>query len=206
MSFRWGMAWFIFSEVMFFGAFFGALFYVREVSLPVLGDFTHKLLYPDFAPAWPLSTGPGITAPYQPMEAWGLPALNTAILLSSAVAVTWAHWAMLLGRRHQLITGLLVTILLGWTFLALQAIEYHHAITAQNLTLASGAYGMTFFMLTGFHGLHVLLGTVILAVVWLRVLAGHFDRRHHFAFEAASWYWHFVDVVWLFLFVFVYWL
>jgi cytochrome c oxidase subunit 3 len=206
MSFRWGMGWFIFSEVMFFGAFFGALFYVRQISLPVLGDFTHKLLYPYFVPAWPLVTGPGITEHYQAMEAWGLPALNTAILLTSALMVTWAHWAMLLGHRRQLIVGLLLTILLGWTFLSLQAFEYHHALTAMHLSLASGAYGMTFFMLTGFHGLHVLLGTIILLVVWLRVLRGHFDASHHFAFEAAAWYWHFVDVVWLFLFIFVYWL
>ncbi|MBV8647075.1 cytochrome c oxidase subunit 3 [Paludibacterium sp.] len=206
LSFRWGMGWFIFSEVMFFGAFFGALFYVRVIALPTLGNFEHKTLYPDFMPSWPLITGPGITQPYQAMAAWGLPALNTLILLSSAVTVTWAHWAMVLGRRAQLTLGLAVTILLGWLFLVLQATEYRHAIDSMHLTLAAGAYGMTFFMLTGFHGLHVLLGTLMLAVVWLRVARGHFDERHHFAFEAASWYWHFVDVVWLFLFVFVYWL
>ena len=206
MSFRWGMGWFIFSEVMFFGAFFGALFYVRQISLPMLGNFQHQLLYPGFTPAWPLDTGPGIRQPYQAMEAWGLPALNTALLLTSALAVTWAHWAMLLGRRRQLVCGLLLTIVLGWSFLTLQAIEYHHALSVMHLTMASGAYGMTFYLLTGFHGLHVLLGTIILAVVWLRVINGHFDQRHHFAFEAATWYWHFVDVVWLVLFVFVYWL
>jgi cytochrome c oxidase subunit 3 len=206
MSFRWGMGWFIFSEVMFFGAFFGVLFYVRTISLPALGDFTHQVLYPGFIPDWPRQTGPGIRQPYTAMEAWGLPAINTAILLSSALAVTWAHWSLLLARRAQLIAGLLLTILLGWTFLILQAIEYTRALTTMHLTLAAGAYGMTFFMLTGFHGLHVLLGTLMLAVVWLRVLRGHFDARHHFAFEAAAWYWHFVDVVWLFLFVFVYWL
>jgi len=206
LSFRWGMGWFIFSEIMFFAAFFGALFYVREISVPMLGSFSHKSLYPDFVASWPLSTGPGITTHYQAMAAWGLPALNTFILLSSAVAVTWAHWAMLLERRRQLMTGLLLTVVLGWLFLSLQALEYRHAMSEMHLTMASGAYGMTFYLLTGFHGLHVLLGTVILFVVWLRVLRGHFDVRHHFAFEAASWYWHFVDVVWLVLFVFVYWL
>jgi cytochrome c oxidase subunit 3 len=206
MSFRWGMAWFIFSEVMFFAAFFGALFYVRVIALPELGDFTHKLLYPYFSPSWPLLTAPGLSLRYQAMPAWGLPALNTAILLSSALMVTWAHWAMLLARRRQLLSGLLLAIVLGWTFLSLQAYEYHHALSALHLTLASGAYGMTFYLLTGFHGLHVLLGSIMLSVIWLRVWRGHFDARHHFAFEAAAWYWHFVDVVWLFLFVFVYWL
>jgi cytochrome c oxidase subunit 3 len=206
LSFRWGMGWFIFSEVMFFAAFFGALFYVRVVSLPMLGNFGHKLLYPDFVPAWPLLTGPGISASYQAMAATGLPALNTLILLTSAVTVTWAHWALLLGRRRSLKIGLLLTIILGSSFICLQALEYHHALTEMHLNMASGAYGMTFYLLTGFHGLHVLLGTIILSVVGWRVLHGDFDQQHHFAFEAASWYWHFVDVVWLVLFVFVYWL
>ncbi|BBH15122.1 MULTISPECIES: cytochrome c oxidase subunit 3 [Chromobacterium] len=206
MSFRWGMGWFIFSEVMFFGAFFGALYWVRVVSVPTLGEMDYKILYPDFEPSWPLLTGPGITKPYQAMGAWGLPALNTLILLSSGAMVTWAHWALLQGRRAQLKLGLLLTVLLGTLFLCLQMYEYGHAMSELNLSLASGAYGMTFFMLTGFHGMHVLLGTIILAVVWLRVMRGHFDGQHHFAFEAAAWYWHFVDVVWLLLFVFVYWL
>lgn len=140
------------------------------------------------------------------MEAWGLPALNTLILLSSGATVTVAHWAMLAGQRRRLVLALGATVALGLTFLCLQAWEYHHAFSSLNLTLGSGAYGMTFYMLTGFHGLHVLLGSVMLLVVWLRVLRGHFDADHHFAFEAAAWYWHFVDVVWLMLFVFVYWL
>ncbi|WP_137008819.1 cytochrome c oxidase subunit 3 [Aquitalea aquatilis] len=204
LSFRWGMGWFIFSEVMLFGAFFAALFWVRQVALPTLGSLDYKLLYPDFSASWPLLTAPSPGPAYQAMEAWGLPALNTLILLSSAVSLTWAHWGLLLERRAQLKLGLLITIVLGLIFLCLQAIEYHHAWTAQQLTLSAGGYGMTFYMLTGLHGLHVLLGSAILLVVWLRVLRGHFDQQHHFAFEAAAWYWHFVDVVWLLLFVFVY--
>ncbi|TIC81234.1 cytochrome c oxidase subunit 3 [Crenobacter intestini] len=206
MSFRWGMGWFIFSEVMFFAAFFGALYYVRVISVPELGDAAHKLLYPDFNPAWPLVTAPGLPAGYQAMGAWGLPALNTAILLTSGATLTWAHWALLSGRRSRLLTGLGATVLLGVLFLLLQAYEYRHAMHELGLTFASGAYGMTFYMMTGFHGLHVLVGTLILAVIWLRVARGDFDARHHFGFEAAAWYWHFVDVVWLLLFVFVYWL
>ncbi|BAK78589.1 cytochrome c oxidase, subunit III [Pseudogulbenkiania sp. NH8B] len=206
ISFRWGMGWFIFSEVMFFAAFFGALFYVRTISVPELGNFEHKLLYPDFAAAWPLSTGPGITQPYQAMAAWGLPAINTLILLSSGATLTWAHWGLIQGKRASLIVGLGMTVMLGVLFLSLQAYEYRHAMHELNLTLASGAYGMTFYMLTGFHGMHVLLGAIILAVVWLRVMRGHFNPEHHFAFEAAAWYWHFVDVVWLLLFTLVYWL
>ena len=206
-SFRWGMGWFIFSEVMFFAAFFGVLFYVRTISVPELGDALHKqLLYPDFVPAWPLHTGPGITQPYAAMGAYGLPALNTLILLSSGVTVTLAHWGLLRGRRWQVLGGLWATVLLGVTFLCLQGYEYFHAMTELNLSMASGAYGMTFYLLTGFHGLHVLLGTIILTVVTLRVWRRHFDAEHHFAFEAGAWYWHFVDAVWLLLFVFVYWL
>ena len=175
-SFRWGMGWFIFSEVMFFAAFFGVLFYVRTISVPELGDALHKqLLYPDFVPAWPLHTGPGITQPYAAMGAYGLPALNTLILLSSGVTVTLAHWGLLRGRRWQVLGGLWATVLLGVTFLCLQGYEYFHAMTELNLSMASGAYGMTFYLLTGFHGLHVLLGTIILTVVTLRVWRRHFD-------------------------------
>jgi cytochrome c oxidase subunit 3 len=206
LSFRWGMGWFIFSEVMLFAVCFGVLFWLRLVALPTLGSLDYQWLYPDFSPSWPLLTAPQATQSYRAMAAWGLPALNTLILLSSGATLTWAHWGLLLGRRRQLQAGLLCTFSLGGLFLLLQAIEYHHAWTAQHLTLAAGAYGMTFYMLTGLHGLHVLLGSIMLLVVWLRVLRGHFDRQHHFAFEAAAWYWHFVDVVWLLLFVLVYWL
>lgn len=207
LSFRWSMSWFIFSEVMFFAAFFGALFYMRVLSVPGLatGD-TMEQLWPGFAPQWPNVSGPGIEETFTPMGAWGIPAINTLILLSSGVAVTWAHWALKKDNRAQLITGLIATVVLGILFLSLQAYEYVHAYHELNLTLAMGAYGATFFMLTGFHGFHVTVGTIMLIVILGRSLAGHFTADHHFAFEGVSWYWHFVDVVWLLLFVLVYWL
>ncbi|MEJ2344140.1 MAG: cytochrome c oxidase subunit 3 [Gammaproteobacteria bacterium] len=210
-SFRMGMAWFIFSEVMFFAAFFGALFYMRIFAEPWLGGasnnfFTHQWLYPDYVAHWP-SNGPGkVGGHFHQMEAWGIPAINTLILLSSGVTVTWAHWGLKKANRGQLVLGLFVTVALGALFLGLQAYEYHHAYTAMNMTLKTGAYGTTFFMLTGFHGLHVTIGAIMLLVMLLRSIKGHFTPQHHFAFEAAAWYWHFVDVVWLGLFIFVYWL
>jgi len=206
VSFRWGMSWFIFSEVMFFAAFFGALFYMRTLAVPGLGEGETALqLWPNFKPGWPVS-GPGIESTFTPMGAWGIPAINTLILLSSGATVTWAHWGLKKGNRGQLTLGLLLTIALGVLFLCLQAYEYHHAYTEYNLKLTSGAYGATFFMLTGFHGFHVTLGTIMLIVIFGRALRGHFTAEHHFGFEAVSWYWHFVDVVWLLLFVLVYWL
>ena len=204
LSFRWGMSWFIFSEVMFFGAFFGALFYTRILSVPWLGDMDHKLLWPDFVAKWP-SAGPGIKSAFTPMEAWGIPAINTLLLLTSGATVTWAHWGLKKGNRAQLNFGLLLTIILGISFLSLQGYEYLHAYSHLNLKLTMGAYGATFFMLTGFHGFHVTLGTIMLITILGRCLAGHFKAEHHFGFEAVSWYWHFVDVVWLMLFVLVYW-
>jgi len=204
-SFRWGMSWFIFTEVMFFAGFFGALYYMRILAVPWLGDLDHKILWPDFAGGWPTS-GPGITDKFTPMDAWGLPAINTALLLSSGVTVTWAHWALKLNKRSQLKWGLFLTILLGVLFISFQAYEYGHAYSELNLKLTTGAYGATFFMLTGFHGFHVTLGAIMLTVIYFRVLAGHFKPEHHFGFEGVSWYWHFVDVVWLGLFIFVYWL
>ena len=209
VSFRWGMSWFIFSEVMFFAAFFGALFYARQYALPWLtgagdGGATHSLLWQDFTGGWP-SNGPGgIGGTYQTIPAWGLPLLNTLILLTSGVTVTIAHHALKAGHRRQLLLFLGLTVLLGALFLFFQAEEYIHAYHELNLTLGSGIYGSTFFMLTGFHGAHVLLGTIMLAIMWLRVAKGHFTPDNHFAFEAAAWYWHFVDVVWLALFLFVY--
>jgi cytochrome c oxidase subunit 3 len=140
------------------------------------------------------------------MPAWGVPAINTAILLSSGVTITVAHHMLREGKRAGLIVFLAATWLLGVAFLFLQADEYIHAYTELGLRLDSGIYGSTFFMMTGFHGLHVTLGTIMLIVIWLRVLRGHFTAEHHFAFEATAWYWHFVDIVWLGLFVFVYWL
>jgi cytochrome c oxidase subunit 3 len=204
-SFRWSMSWFIFSEVMFFAAFFGALFYMRVLSVPWLGDMENKLLWPEFSATWPVA-GPGLNEKFTPMGAMGIPAINTLLLLSSALTVTWAHWGLKKNNRGQLILGLLLTIILGVTFLSFQAYEYGHAYSELNLKLSTGAYGSTFYMLTGFHGLHVTLGTIMLIVVFLRSLSGHFTPERHFAFEAVSWYWHFVDYVWILLFIFVYWL
>jgi cytochrome c oxidase subunit 3 len=205
ISFRWGMSWFIFSEVMFFAGFFGALFYARSFAVPWLGDLENKLLWPGYSAQWP-TAGPTFPDPFTPMAAWGIPALNTLLLLSSGVTVTWAHWALKMNNRLQLIVGLVATIVLGVTFLGFQAYEYIHAYSELNLKLTTGIYGTTFFMLTGFHGFHVTLGAIMLTVILARSIAGHFRPDHHFAFEAVSWYWHFVDVVWLLLFVLVYWL
>ncbi len=210
-SFRLGMVWFIFSEVMFFAAFFGALFYARMYAVPWLGGeghgvLTHGLLWPHYEAVWPTNGPERIGGFFAPMGPWGLPAINTLILLSSGVTITWAHWGLVEGNRAQLIKGLAATVALGVLFLSLQAYEYVHAYKDLHLTLGSGIYGSTFFMLTGFHGLHVTIGAIILAVILFRSIAGHFTPQRHFAFEAAAWYWHFVDVVWLGLFIFVYWL
>lgn len=202
-SFRWGMSWFIFSEVMFFAAFFGALAYMRIHSIPDLADAEHNLLWPDFAGGWP-TAGPGITEQFTPMGAWGIPAINTFLLLSSGVTVTLAHWALRENRRAALKMWLLATVALGVIFLGFQIYEYGHAYADLNLKLTSGAYGSTFFMLTGFHGFHVTLGVIMLTVIYFRCAAGHFTPGHHFGFEGVAWYWHFVDVVWLGLFIFVY--
>ncbi len=210
-SFRMGMGWFIFSEVMFFAVFFGALFYARQLSLPWLGGqgtdiWTNLMLWPGFENEWP-SNGPGnIGGDFKSMGAWGIPALNTAILLSSGVTLTIAHHGLKANHRGQVTLWLAATFLLGFLFIGLQAYEYAHAFTELNLTFGSGIYGTTFFMLTGFHGLHVTIGAIMLTVIWLRVLRGHFTPDRHFAFEGVAWYWHFVDVVWLGLFIFVYWL
>lgn len=202
-SFRLAMSWFIFSEVMFFAIFFGALFYARVLSVPWLseGD-TMNMLWPGYEGGWPTS-GPG-GKPFETIGAWGIPALNTLILLSSGATLTWAHWGLLKNKRSQLVLGLFLTVALGITFIALQALEYHHAYTELGLTLGAGIYGATFFMLTGFHGFHVTLGTLMLIVILLRSIKGHFTPDNHFAFEGVAWYWHFVDVVWLLLFIFVY--
>jgi len=205
VSFRWGMSWFIFSEVMFFAAFFGALYYARQISVPDLGSIDSKVLWPDFAAQWP-SAGPNFKDPFTPMAAWGIPAINTLLLLSSGVTVTIAHWALKENRRGQLALFMFFTIALGVTFLGFQAYEYGHAYSELNLKLSTGIYGSTFFMLTGFHGFHVTVGAIMLTTIFVRCLAGHFKPEHHFAFEAVAWYWHFVDVVWLGLFIFVYWL
>ncbi len=212
-SFRWGMAWFIFSEVMFFAAFFGALYYVREWAVPWLGGEGDKasshMLWENFKAEWPLLSNPDpnkFPNPKSVISTWGIPALNTLILLSSGVTVTWAHHALKNDQRRYLILGLLCTIILGLTFLSFQAYEYHHAYSELNLKLNTGIYATTFFMLTGFHGAHVTIGSIMLIIILCRVLYGHFTPQRHFAFEATAWYWHFVDVVWLMLFIFVYWL
>ena len=199
------MSWFIFSEVMFFAAFFGALFYVRVLAVPDLASAEQQLLWPDFKADWP-SAGPKFAEQFTPMGAVGIPLINTLLLLSSGATLTWAHWGLVAGKRGQLKLGLMLTIALGLLFLSLQIYEYVHAYQDLNLKLTTGVYGSTFFMLTGFHGLHVTIGATMLLVILFRVLAGHFRPDHHFAFEAVAWYWHFVDVVWLFLFVVVYWL
>jgi cytochrome c oxidase subunit III len=213
-SFRMGMMWFIFSEVMFFAAFFGALFYARNLAVPWLAGegvkIFNKMLWPNFDGVWP-SNGPAIISPrangsFETVPALGLPAVNTAILLASSVTVTIAHEALISGKRLRLKIFLAATFLLGFTFVYMQAKEYHEAYTELGLQLGTGIYGSTFFMLTGFHGLHVTVGAIMLTVIWFRVLRGHFTPQRHFGFEAVAWYWHFVDVVWLGLFIFVYWL
>jgi cytochrome c oxidase subunit III len=213
-SFRIGMSWFIFSEVMFFAAFFGALYYARVLSVPWLGSGdTMTQLWPQFVASWPSATpgieqvsGPGDMPKFTPMGAWGIPAINTLLLLTSGATLTWAHWGLLKSNRSQLIWGLVLTIVLAIFFISLQAYEYHHAYTELGLTMGAGIYGATFFMLTGFHGFHVMLGTTMLSVILVRSIKGHFKADSHFGFEGVAWYWHFVDVVWLGLFVFVYWL
>ncbi|MCG9731642.1 cytochrome c oxidase subunit 3 [Shewanella sp. Isolate13] len=207
-SFRQGMSWFIFSEVMFFAAFFGALFYARMIAVPWLGGasnnaMTHEVLWPTFEAVWPLLTTPdGSLTQAMPWD--GLPLYNTIILLTSSVTLHFAHVGLEKNKRTALTAWLAITILLGVAFLFLQVEEYIHAYQEMGLTLDSGVYGNTFFLLTGFHGMHVTLGTVFLMVLFVRVLKGHFTPDKHFAFQAGSWYWHFVDVVWLCLFIFVY--
>jgi len=184
--------------------------------VPWLGgdSVTNIFLWPDFQAVWPLLTTPdmsvtGLESKYMAIKevipAWGIPAWNTAILLSSGATVTFAHWALKKGNRSALCWWLAATVLLGFIFVYLQASEYGHAYHELDLTLKSGVYGSTFFMLTGFHGFHVTMGATMLLVILIRSTKGHFSAHNHFAFEAVAWYWHFVDVVWLGLFVFVYW-
>jgi len=210
-SFRMGMFWFIFSEVMFFCAFFGALFYARNMAIPWLAGesnnfFTNLLLWTGYEATWP-TNGPGeVGGDFQTMGPFGLPLINTAILLTSSVTITIAHHALIAGQRKILNVFLAATFLLGFIFVYLQGIEYIHAYHDLNLKMTSGIYGSTFFMLTGFHGMHVTIGAIMLFIIWLRVVKGHFTAEKHFGFEAVAWYWHFVDVVWVGLYVFVYWM
>jgi cytochrome c oxidase subunit 3 len=213
VSFRWSMGWFIFSEVMFFAAFFGALYWARVHSVPMLGNLEHtSLLWPDFKALWP-STNPGMTASpagtieaFQTIGPWPLPTINTALLLTSGITLTIAHHALIAGERSKTIRWMWATVALGVIFLVVQGYEYMHAYRDLNLTLASGIFGSTFFMLTGFHGFHVFVGMLMLLFITLRLQKGHFTKDRHFGFEGAAWYWHFVDVVWLGLYVVVYWM
>ena len=210
-SFRQGMMWFIFSEVMFFAAFFGALFYARNMSIPWLGGdsnnfFTNLLLWTGYESTWPTNGPAAVGGEFQKMGPMGLPLINTAILLTSSITVTIAHHALIAGNRNVLKLFLALTFVLGFIFVYLQGYEYVHAYQDLNLRLTTGIYGSTFFMLTGFHGMHVTIGALMLLIMWLRVMKGHFTPDKHFAFEAVAWYWHFVDVVWVGLYVFVYWM
>ena len=211
ISFRMGMFWFIFSEVMFFAAFFGALFYARNMAVPWLGGdsnnfFTNFFLWEGFESTWPTNGPADLGGDFDKMPPFGLPLINTVILLTSSATITVAHHALLHGQRNILKIFLALTFILGFIFVVLQAEEYIHAYQEMNLKMTTGIYGSTFYMLTGFHGMHVTIGAIMLTVVWLRVMKGHFTETKHFAFEATAWYWHFVDVVWVALYVFVYWL
>ncbi|MFN3860373.1 MAG: cytochrome c oxidase subunit 3 [Roseateles sp.] len=212
ISFRWSMGWFIFSEVMFFAAFFGALYWARVHAVPALGSLENSLLWPDFKGIWP-SVAPGATAspagtvePFTTIGPWPLPTINTALLLTSGVTLTIAHHALIAGNRGKTIAFMWMTVLLGLVFLIVQGYEYAHAYRDLNLKLSSGVFGSTFFMLTGFHGFHVFVGMLMLLFITLRLHKGHFTSERHFGFEGAAWYWHFVDVVWLGLYVVVYWM
>ena len=216
VSFRMGMGWFILSEVMFFAAFFGALYYARMFSIPWLSgegqgghNGTHEFLWSSFQASWPMNVMPDPTKYKQyndVVPAFGVPAINTALLLASGVTVTFAHWALKKANRTALSAWLFATVALGFIFVYFQAGEYAHAMNDLDLTINGGIYGSTFYLLTGFHGFHVTMGAVMLAVILFRSLKGHFSKKDHFAFEAVAWYWHFVDVVWLGLFIFVYWI
>ena len=212
ISFRWSMSWFIFSEVMFFGAFFTALWWARVQAVPNLGNIENALIWPDFSAVWPsMQTGAtaspaGITEPFQTVGPFWLPTINTALLLTSGVTLTIAHHALQAGNRAKTIAFMWMTVLLGLVFLFVQGYEYAHAYADLNLKLSSGIFGSTFFMLTGFHGFHVFVGMLMLLFITLRLQKGHFTPQRHFGFEGAAWYWHFVDVVWLGLYILVYWM
>ncbi len=212
LSYRWSMSWFIFSEVMFFGAFFTALWWARVHSVPQLGNIENALIWPNFQAIWPgvvagaTASPAGMVEPFQTVGPFWLPTINTALLLTSGVTLTIAHHALQAGNRTKTIAFMWLTVLLGVTFLGVQGYEYAHAWGDLNLKLSSGIYGSTFYMLTGFHGFHVLVGMLMLLFITLRLQKGHFTADKHFGFEGAAWYWHFVDVVWLGLYVLVYWM
>jgi len=205
-SYRWSMAWFIFSEVMFFAAFFGSLWYAREFTTPMLSSLEHRsLLWPEFTGTWPNLGPAGVVEEFKTVGPFWLPTINTALLLTSGLTLTVAHHALRAGQRSKAITWLIATVVLGFLFVGCQAYEYMHAYRDLNLRFDSGMYGSIFYMLTGFHGFHVILGATMLTVILFRLIRGHFTADNHFGFEGAAWYWHFVDVVWLGLYLFVYW-
>jgi len=210
-SYVWGMSWFIFSEVMFFFAFFCALFYIRFYVIDWIGGVGDRgpsdMLWPHYAPEWPLLNTPDpsrFPGAHEVVSPWDLPLINTILLVSSSFTISFAHHGIKEANRTKLTQWLALTVVLGFMFLAVQTYEYYHAYTELGLTLNAGIYGTTFFMLTGFHGAHVTLGTFMLLVMLGRSLKGHFSHDDCFGFEAAAWYWHFVDVVWFALFIFVY--
>jgi cytochrome c oxidase subunit 3 len=208
-SFRMGMVWFIFSEVMFFAAFFGALFYARTFSVPWLGGegtglATNEVLWNGYEGVWPTNGPAELNGRFEVIDPYHLPLVNTLLLLASSVTITIAHHALRANQRSQTVFWLIATVLLGAVFIFFQAEEYVLAYQEFNLKLTSGIYGSTFFMLTGFHGMHVTLGAIMISIITIRVIRGHFKPESHFGFEAVAWYWHFVDVVWLGLFIFVY--
>lgn len=213
-SFRWGVFWFIFTELMLFAAFFGALFYARTFSVPWLGGegsgvMTHLLLWPDFKDFWPVFHTPDASqfvGPHAVPDPWGIPALNTLALIAGDIAVTWAYWASLNNHKRQLVAGQLFGVAFGIIFILLQIHEYGAAYTQLGLKLDSGIYANTFFMLTGVHGTHVIMGVIMLIVLIFRTFKGHFSPKHNFAIAVASWYWHFIDFLWILMFVFVYWI
>ena len=182
LGMRYGMVLFITSEVMFFFAFFWAFFHSSMAPTVEIGT------------VWPPK---GIEV----LSAWEVPLLNTVILLTSGFSCTWAHHAIVVGSRRDAILGLLITLILAVAFTGFQVFEY----TSASFGISDGVYGSTFYMATGFHGFHVFIGTCFLLVCFVRLLQHHFTQEHHFGFEAAAWYWHFVDVVWLFLIVMEYW-
>ncbi|UFS55497.1 cytochrome c oxidase subunit 3 [Comamonadaceae bacterium M7527] len=212
LSYRWSMSWFIFSEVMFFGAFFTALWWARMHSVPALGSIENALIWPDFQAVWPsvqagaTASPAGIVDAFQTVGPFWLPTINTLLLLSSGVTLTIAHHALVAGERSKTIAFMWMTVVLGVVFLGVQGYEYYHLYTDLNLRMDSGVYGSTFYMLTGFHGFHVFVGMLMLLFITLRLQKGHFTKDRHFGFEGAAWYWHFVDVVWLGLYFLVYWL
>ncbi len=212
--FRWGMFWFIISEIMFFAAFFGALFYARVLSVPWLagegsGLITHIVLWPNFQDIWPVLNPPdpskfvGAKGAFDP---WRIPALNTLMIIASDISMTWAYWSLLKNRRGQMIAGQIITLICACIFIYLQVLEYGDAFNSKDLFLSSGIYGSTFFMLTGVHATHVIVGIIMVFVMLIRTIKGHFDPQHGFALAATSWYWHFIDFLWIAMFVFVYWL